>query len=179
MNASKHAISSLVIAAVLGTGLVGCSHAVPVQHQAYAAVRSSRTFESDFPVVWKAVETVLGKYKVLERDPADVDALQMKKLHERSAKTDWSYGESRDKYVEYQVNGTPRRKNLMTRYRFEVIASRVMGGTDVRIKMDEEIERLKPNGDSAGWDSVDRPDTSRQGELLDRIHMAILSAPNI
>lgn len=156
--------------------LTACSSGPPVQEQAYAKLRDARTFEYDFPTTWKAIEAAFSNYKVTNRDPADVGVLDMKKLTRRRLDTDWIYGQSRDKYIEYKVNDLPRKQYLQTRVRYALTASSVLGGTEVRVKTDEEIERLKPDNTTAGFDKAADVDTSRPAEMLDRINQALLSA---
>jgi hypothetical protein len=160
----------------LGLGALSCSSSPAVKKVAYAELKSEKTFEHEFPAVWKAIEKTFDKYKVVERDPEEVEALEWKDLRERSLETDWIYGQSRDKYIEYKVNGLPKRKNLQTRVKFELEAKRTLGGTHVRVSIEEEIERLKLDGSSAGWDSVEQIDSSRTNEIIEKIGVAILSA---
>ena len=167
------AVSALFLAALL----TGCAtRAMPVQRQEYAELKDSRTFEHEFPVVWKGIERVFAKHKVTDRDPAKVNEVELRSLAARTLRTDWIIGQSRDKYVEFKVNDSPRRKLLQVRFRYTVEAKRSMGGADVRVRMDEEIERVRPDGSPAGWDRAERVDSSRVSEVLDQIQQAILSA---
>lgn len=175
MMALRTCLGGLSILVVLFTA-AGCASKMPVKKQAYAELKDFRTFEYEFPVVWKAIEKTFENHQVTARHPRKVSVLELKSLPKRDLDTDWILGQSRDKYVEYKVNDSPRRKLLGVRFRYHVEASRSLGGTDVRVRMDEEIERVKPNGDTAGWDSVDKIDTSRVNEILNQIDQAILSA---
>ena len=170
--------NSLVFVSILSVlaAVNACSSAQPVKTQNYARLNDHRTFEFEFPVVWKGIESALKNYKITDRDPSEVDPLEMQKLDQRSLETDWVYGQSRDKYHEYAVNGSPRKKYLQTRIKYAISANRVIGGVDVTVKPTEEVEKLKADGSSAGWESVDEPDSSRPNELLDKINLAILSA---
>ncbi|MGE4108241.1 MAG: hypothetical protein AB7F66_13585 [Bacteriovoracia bacterium] len=164
----------------LSLGVVGtaCSSAMKVQSQKYAKLRERWTFENDFPEVWAGIERALSKYKVVDRDPEEVNAVEMKKLAERRLSTDWIYSESRDKYVEFKVNNLPKKKYLQTRIKYEIRAARVLGGTDVVVETSEEIELLDKNGQATGWAGAEQVDTSRPNEMLEKIKLAILSAPN-
>ncbi len=170
-------LKRLVPALALSALLAGCATpAMPVQRQEYAELKDSRTFEHEFPTVWKGIERVFAKHKVTERDPAKVTEMELRSLSARTLRTDWIVGQSRDKYVEFKVNDSPRRKQLQMRFRYTVEAKRSLGGADVRVRMDEEIERVRPDGSPAGWDRAERIDTSRVNEVLDQIQQAILSA---
>lgn len=151
--------------------LSACASTREVKKQDYAELKGSRNFEYELPVVWKAVEKAFGNHKITKRTPADDE-----KAKERKLETDWVYSQSRDKYVEYKINGTPRKQYLQTRLMYKVVAKRIMGGTDVDVQVLEEIERLKEDGSSGGYTRVDQVDTSRSSEMLERVNLALLSA---
>jgi hypothetical protein len=169
-----------VVSAILLAGgmlvATGCSSGPEVKAQAYAKLKDTRTFEYDFPTVWKGIEATFRNYKVTDRDPDEVSVNEMRKLTRRKLQTDWIYAESRDKYVEYKINDSPRKKYLQTRVKYTVYSNSVMGGTEVRVRTEEEIERLKDDGTPAGYDAVKEQDTSRPNEILDKIGQALLSA---
>lgn len=167
--AQKFLIASLLVVSA-------CSSGPEVKKQAYAEHPNERTFEYEFPVVWKGIEEATRKFHVVDRDPKDVDANEMRRLKHRTLETDWIMTQSNDKYVEYQVNGVPRKKYLMSRLKYKIDAHTVIGGTDVKIDTQEEIEKIGPDGDTLGWSKADELDTARAADLLDRINMAILSA---
>jgi hypothetical protein len=170
--------NKLGIAVFLTVFASTCSSAPPVKTEAYAQLKNHRTFENDFPTVWKAIEEVFRNTKVTDRDPDTVSELDLRnKTKERRLKTDWTYGQSRDKYQEYKVNDLPKKVFLQERTRYTVDAHRVMGGVEVLVKNEEEVEKLNSDGSSAGFYSVDKPDTSRADEIVNKIANAILSAP--
>lgn len=166
------ALGALVLAA---SGTIGCSSTREVKTQAYAVLKSHRTYEYEFPVVWKGIEKAVSGLKVTDRDPEEVDPVEMRKLDRRTLETDWVYGQSRDKYVEYKVNDSPRKKYLQTRTRYKVDARSQIGGVDVAVILSEEIERLNEDGSPAGYEGAEA-DSSRASEMLDKIQNAILSA---
>lgn len=153
-----------------------CSSGPPVKTEAYAKLKNQRTFEYEFPAVWKGIEEAFRKLKVTDRDPEEVSELEMRKLDHRKLETDWAYGRSNDKYQEYKVNGTPRKTFLQERYRVKLDAKKILGGVDVVIKVEEEVEKLKEDGSSAGYAAADA-DPARASRLLDQIGASILSAP--
>lgn len=176
---SLHSWSAFFLIALLSGSLMGCSSSPSVKQQGYAKLKNERTFENEFHVVWKGIEESFRKYKIVDRDPSDVDPTELRRLTQRTLDTDWIYGQSRDKYQEYQVNGTPRKVYLQTRIKYQVIAKRVMGGVNVAVKTEEEVEKLKNDGTPEGYSSVKEVDSSRANEVLDKIQQALLSAPNI
>lgn len=144
-----------------------CASGPEVKKTNYAKLKSERTFESELPVVWKAAQAALKNNKIVDKDEEATEA---------SLETDWVYSQSRDKYHEYKVNGSPRKKPLQTRIKYHVALKRVIGGTDVQVRTDEEVEQLKDDGTSRGYSSAFDSDSSRASELLDKINQSILSA---
>ena len=165
---------SVLLFSTLAT--TGCSHSPEVKQEAYAKLATQKTFESDMPTTWKAIEDTFHNFKVMDRNPNKIDNFEMKKLTKRTLETDWIYGQSRDKYVNYLVNGTPRHKNLQTRVKYVVTAATQIGGVDVSVETREEIERLKSDGSPDGFDTVDDVDPSRPSEILNKIQNSLLSA---
>lgn len=175
MNRKLNKLGIVVFLAVFASA---CASTPPVKTEAYAQLKNHRTFENDFPTVWKAIEEVFRNTKVTERDPDSVTELELRnKVKERKLKTDWSYGQSRDKYEEYKINDLPKKVFLQERTRFTVDARRVMGGVEVVVQNEEEIEKLNSDGSSAGFHSVDKADSSRADEIVNKISNGILSAP--
>lgn len=156
--------------------LLACSSGPVIKQEAYAKLNDHRTFEFDFPAVWGGIENVFKEHVIKERSPDKVTDKELESLKERKLSTDWSYTQSRDKYQEYKVNGTPRKRYLQMRVKVEVTARAVLGGTDVSIATTEEVEKLKPDGSSDGYTQVKNVDPSRPSEILDKINLAILSA---
>jgi hypothetical protein len=165
-----------VLLLTLASGLSACSSGLEVKEQAYAKLKDNRVYEYEFPVVWKAIESAFRNYKITDRDPADADPVALRKMRKRTLETDWVQTQSHDKYVEFKVNDIPQKRYLWTRVKFKVIAERALGGTQVTIRTQEQVEHLNADGSSAGYESVDEIDSSRPNEMLDRIQNAILSA---
>ena len=173
----KTILSAAMLALVAGVFFAGCSSGPQVKQQAYAKLNNQRTFEYEFPAVWKAIEDTLRNYRVTDRDPKDVDANEMRRLKHRTLDTDWIFTKSNDKFIEYKVNGLPRKVYLQTRLKYHVDAQSVIGGVTVTVKTEEEVEKLKEDGSPDGWEKADEDkDTARASDLLDRFNLAILSA---
>jgi hypothetical protein len=153
--------------------LIACSSGPQVKQQAYAKLPDSRVFEYEFPTVWSGIEETFKNFPIVKRDPKEVGELEMEKLTERTIETDFIYTNSRDKYQEYKINGIPKKKYLQSRVKYTLTAKNVLGGVSVAIRTTEEIEKLKPDGSSAGYSKVKEVDTSRPAELLDKIQNAI------
>ena len=146
----------------------GCSSdKLPVKQEKFAKLRDRRTYEYEYPAVWKAILAAFTHYSIEEKD-----------VEEGTIETDWVYSRSNDKYVSYKVNGLPRRKAVQTRVRYELKANKVMGGVEVIIQLKEEIEQLNRDGSSSGWTEAAESDTSRTHEILEKIQTEINRAPN-
>ncbi len=145
-----------------------------IKQQPFAERKESRTFEVDeFDKVWRAIESVFEKYRIVDRDPEEVSVIDLRKLEERELKTDWAFGRSTDKYSEYKVNDLPKKQYLSNRIRYVVTANKVLGGVDVRIKVDEEVRTLRDDGSDGDYESVS-PSGGRAAELLDNINQELL-----
>ncbi len=157
---------------------VGCATSgTDVQKQAYAKLQGSGVVEYDFSTTWKGVESAVHDQKVVDRDPKEVDFREMKDLTRRSLETDWAYTRSTEHFQAYQVNGQPRKTYLQSRVRYRIEAQSVMGGTNVAVRVDEEIERLKDDGRSDGYSPVEEASSNRAAEMLEKIRLAILRGP--
>lgn len=152
-------------------GVSACSSTQEVRQQDYAVLSNQDTFEEEFGLVWKAIEETVRNYTVLEKDPDFVSPKEMKHLAERTLRTDWVYGQSNDKYVTYQIKGSPRKKYLQARFQYEIKANRVVGGTLVTIEVKEEVQHLNQDGSSAGYVSAEKVDSRRVNDLLKKIKL--------
>lgn len=157
---------SVFRAVVVGLAVAFTACSTPYKAQGYAKLSNTREFEDEYPVVWKAAVAALAEYKVEDKD-------QEKGV----LKTDWIYRTSNEKYVEYQVNGLPRKKYLQTRYKMKVTLERLLGRVKVTVLPQEEIEILKADGGFDDWKNVSEPDSSRANEMVRTIENQILSRP--
>jgi hypothetical protein len=171
------ALFLLATAAATASLAPGCASGPAVKQQAYARLRDQRTLEYDFPTTWKGIESAVAGFKVTDRDPDEVEPQELRNLRERKLETDWIYSRSTDKYQEYSANGFPRKVFLQTRFRYRIEARSVLGGTDVSVGVEEEVERLNPDGSSDGYASAEASDPTRANEMIERIRLSILRAP--
>lgn len=138
------------------------------KRQDYAKLSNTKVFEDEFPMVWRGVKAAVAEYKLEEEDSEEG------RIH-----TDWIYSTSTEKYLEYTVNGFPRKRYLQTRYKFLITAEKEIGGVKVTVNPEEEVENLKSDGSFESWKDVSEPDSSRANEMLRAIELKILSRPNI
>ena len=174
----KNLNSSLICLGFILTlfGATSCSSGPEVKQQQFAKLRDRRTYEYSFPIVWKGIETALHGYVITDRNPNKVDDNEMRKLRHRTLDTYWVYSRSTEKYQTYRVNDFPKKIYLQTRSRYHVDAKAVMGGVDVSIDPQQEVERLNADGSSAGYDKLSEPERAQSAGILDKIDQAILSA---
>lgn len=173
-NLKRPSLGAALLVIMTLVSVSGCSSSPEVKKQAYATLSSERVFETEFKPLWKSVLETFRQYKIDKKDVNEGRDIQRGML-----RTDWVLSESRDKYIEYKVNASPRKKYLQVRHRYEIKAQSTLGGVHVHVGLREEIERLDAQGRSKGWDKVDVVDSSRQAEILDRIQQNLLAAPNL
>jgi len=162
---------------IAGLLVSGCASSPTVQSQKYAKLSTQQTLEDPMEKVYPAVEEALRNIHVAERNPDEKpNAVEMQKLTEATWETDWVYSQSQNKYIEYKVNGFPRKKYLQLRVKYHVVAKTEIGGTHVEVKAQEEVERLAKDGTPDGWDSAGEPDTALGRRMLDQVAKNILAA---
>lgn len=168
------AVSSLALVALAS----GCASGPTVGTQDYARMSTSKTLEYDMNTVWKATEEMLRKYKVKDREPEQANPVEIRKLTEATWETDWVYSQSATKFVEYKVNDFPRKKYLQQRVRYKIQARTVIGGVEVAIATDEEVQRLKADGTPDGYSEEGEPDSSLPHKMLQKIEQGVHAAPS-
>lgn len=78
------------------------------------------------------------------------------KMTDDSAQTGWVYSISKDKYVEFQFNGTPRRKPLRIRRKYTYTVNPSLAGSQVLMTVDEDLMKIDlKTGEEKGWSSVE------------------------
>jgi uncharacterized lipoprotein len=152
----------LVAVAIAAIGLPACSSSYKTQ--GYAKLSNTKEFEEEYPVVWKATLAALSEYKVEDKDQDKGEVV-----------TDWIYSTSNDKYLEYLVNGMPRRRYLQTRYKMTVNLKKQLGSVKVTVNPKEEVENVKSDGSFDNWKSVSEPDSARANDLVKAIELKVLS----
>lgn len=153
----------ITLAAVLLVS--GCSSSGPkTKSQQYAALSTTKEFEEEYAIVWKAVLKALEGMKIEEKDEAD-----------GVVETDWVVTTSTEKYFEYTVNGFPRKKFVQARYRYKVFVTKQLGSVKVSVDLNEEVENVKKDGSFDSWSEPEKKDTSRANEMIGKIENAIHS----
>jgi hypothetical protein len=153
-----------------------CTSTPEVKTQQYATLKNQRDFTHSLPEVWGGIETSLRNHKIIKRKPSEVSPVEFKKLSKRELETDWIYGRSENKYIEYKLNDLPKKQYLNTRHKFIIVASTKIGGTNVEIETIEEVEEVDKKGSSKGYSSSYAPDSRKAHQLLETIRVAIYSS---
>jgi hypothetical protein len=169
--------ANLIALIVLAGSTLSCSTLPEVKTQAYAKLKDEQTFETDFPTLWKAIESVVRQIKITERDPSEVSPTELKGISKRTLSTDWIYSKSQTKYINYEVNGLPRKTYLQNRYKYKIVAEKVLGGVRVKVINTEEVEHFNTQGSPTGYSDVGDPDSNLASDLLEKINLELRSTP--
>ncbi len=153
-----------VVVMTFGSWIIGCASAPPVKTQQYARLNNIKEYEAEFANVWVASLKALSDYELTEKDRDDGLIV-----------TDWVYTTSTEKYVDYTVNGFPRKKYLQIRVQYKVTVEPLLGRTRVRVLPQEEVEVLGPSGEFKKWATNDDFDSANAAKILDKISLNLLS----
>lgn len=144
------------IAALLFVGaLSSCSSGPKAKYkeeQNTPKFAQAKAFTESPDTVLRAARAVLDELQ-RESDPPTNASL---KGNDESVRTGWVYSMSKDKYVEYDFNGTPKRKQLAVRRKYTYTAVPGLAGTQVSYGIEEEIQKVDlKSGEPTGWESVE------------------------
>jgi len=107
-----------------------------------------------------------------ESDPQASDVV---KTEGSSVFTGWVHGLAKDKYVQYDYNGTPRRKQLGMRRIYSFTVSPALAGSEVEMNVKEELQEIDlKTGENKGWKRVDA-DPAAYDLLLRRLREKVRS----
>lgn len=139
------------------------------QEQAGPKFSNTKEFSQKPEVVLRAAKIVLEELTYASKPPAS------KKVHEDgdTLRTGWVYGTSRDKYVSYLHNGAPQRKNLAVRRQYGYTVTPSLGGSQVVVSIEEEIEEVDlDSGEHEGWQNA-TPDPAAYDLLIRKLREKI------
>jgi hypothetical protein len=78
------------------------------------------------------------------------------KSDSESIQTGWVYSSSKNKYVEFTMNGKPKRKPLKVRRKYGYTAIPSLAGSQVVFQVEEEVMKVDfKTGEDSGWSSED------------------------
>lgn len=143
---------SLVAIALLLSACSSGPKAKYKEEENTAKFATERSFTETPDTVLRAARAVLDEL-MHESDPPATGAL---KGNEESVRTGWVYGLSKDKWVAYDFNGTPRRKQLAVRRKYTYTVVPGLAGTKVNYGIEEELQQVDlKSGEPTGWKSVE------------------------
>lgn len=112
----------------------------------------SRTLAEPPEKVMRAATAVLDELT----KASDPQAPEPVKQEDEAVHTGWVYGIAKDKYVQYNFNGTPRRKELAVRRIYGFTVEPTLAGSQVEMSVKEEIQEVDlKSGAPKGWKRVD------------------------
>jgi hypothetical protein len=159
---------------LLLTAFSACSHGPPkpkyVEEKNQAKFATTHAFTEPPEKVLRAGRAVLDRL-THESTPQASDAVRS---DDNSVFTGWVYGTaSRDKYVQYDDNGAPRRKDLAVRRIYGYTVTPSLSGSRVELSVEEEIQRVDlETGKPKDWKRVE-PEQAAYDMLLHKLQEAI------
>ncbi len=88
-----------------------------------------------------------------ESDPPTAGSV---KGNDETVRTGWVYSVAKNKYVEYQFNGIPKRKPLKVRRKYAYTVTPNISGSQVVLTVEEELQKVNfKTGEDEGWNSVE------------------------
>jgi hypothetical protein len=154
-------MKNLAAAALLTLTFTACAGGPPKPK--YIEEKNEAKFATTKEVPQKPADVKLAAHAVLDQltmasMPQASDTVQS---DDDNIRTGWIYfPASRDKYVDFDYNGTVRRKQLAVRRVFQYTVTPSLAGSTVVMQVKEEVEKIDmKTGEQTGWKSVD-PDTA-------------------
>lgn len=131
-----------------------------------AKFAQSHSFNHPPEKVLRAARAVLDKL-AKESNPPISEPIENE---ENAVFTKWVYGTaSRDKYVRYDYNGSPRRKDLAVRRIYGYTIEPSLAGSQVKLSVEEEIQMVDlKTGEPEDWKRVD-PEKAAYDMLLRKL----------
>lgn len=134
-----------------------------------AKYADNRSLKEKPDAVLNAARAVLDEL-TQQSDPPASDAV---KSEGNTIYTGWVYGTAKDKYVQYDYNGSPQRKALSVRRIYGTTVAANLAGSLVSLSIEEEIQDVDlKSGEPKGWKRV-RTDPAALDMLMKRIRERI------
>lgn len=136
--------------------LLACASKPPkpkyVDEKNEAKYAQARTIAEPPEKVKRAARAALDQL-TRESNPQASDKVQD---DENTIYTGWVYAQAKDKYVQYDYNGTPRRKQLAVRHIYGFTIDQTLAGSAVKMNVEEELEQISlKTGEHEGWKRVE------------------------
>jgi len=112
----------------------------------------SRSYVESPEDVMLAARAVLDELS-RESDPPASGSIRS---DEDSVQTGWVYSTSKDKFVEFKFNNTPRRKPLRIRRKYVFTVTPSLSGSQVQMNIEEEVLKIDlKTGEEKGWSGAE------------------------
>lgn len=136
------------------------------EEQNVANFQNSKSFVESPEEILRAARAVLDEWQQ-ESDPPVGKTL---KANSESVQTGWVYSTSKDKYVEFTMNGKPKRKPLKVRRKLGYAATPSLAGSEVVFIVEEEVQKVDfQTGQETGWNSV-----GTEKAIYDQMHKKLV-----
>ncbi len=164
-----------MILALTAISLAACASKAPkpkyMDEKNEAKFSRNRTLAEPPEKVLRGARAVLDEL-TKESNPQASDVV---KAENNSVFTGWVYGLAKDKYVQFDYNGTPRRKQLSVRRIYGFSVSPTLAGSEVKMNVEEELQEIDlKTGENQGWKRVDT-DPAAYDLLLRRLREKVRS----
>jgi hypothetical protein len=117
-----------------------------------ANFENAKSFNESPETILRAARVVLDELQQ-QSDPAVGKSL---KSDSESIQTGWVYSTSKNKYVEFTMNGKPKRKPMRVRRKYGYTAMPSLAGSQVVFQVEEEVMKVNfKTGEETGWSSED------------------------
>ncbi|HEY8280523.1 MAG TPA: hypothetical protein VIH99_12915 [Bdellovibrionota bacterium] len=137
-----------------------------VEEKNQAKYSSSRALAENPDKVLRAARAVLDNL-THESNPPSGESV--KGDDDSTVYTGWVYSTSKDKYVQYDFNGSPRRKPLALRRIYGFTVTPGLSGSQVTMNVEEEVQEIDlKSGSAKGWKRVET-ETAAYDMLLRRL----------
>jgi len=160
--------------AAITLSLAACASKTPSPK--YVEEKNQAKFSASHELTQKPEDVELAARAVLDKLTHESTPQASGAVHteDHALFSGWVYlPASRDKYVQYDYNGTVRRKELAARRVYGFTISPSLAGTNVAMSVEEEIQDIDlKTGESNGWKSV-KPESAAYDMLLRKLKEAL------
>lgn len=116
-----------------------------------ANFENARSFAEKPEEILRAARAVLDEWQQESDPPVNTKNLRS---DDESVQTGWVYSTAKSKYVEFKMNGKPKRRPLKVRRKYGYTATPSLAGSQVVFMVEEEVQKIDfETGKEKGWSS--------------------------
>ncbi len=116
-----------------------------------ANFENNRSFAEKPEEILRAARAVLDEWQQESDPPVNTKNLRS---DDESVQTGWVYSTAKSKYVEFKMNGKPKRRPLKVRRKYGYSATPSLAGSQVVFLVEEEVQTIDfETGKEKGWSS--------------------------